>query len=85
MYGSLGLTVMPIMQAAPGILANSRKGYWRIAGSPILQAALPTAKVRKEQFSIFLFLLQPGSVKFIGESYTYFALFCYEIQLITVG
>ncbi len=58
MYGSLGLTVMPIMQAAPGILANSRKGYWRIAGSPILQAALSTAKVRKEQFSIFLFLLQ---------------------------
>ena len=29
--------------------------------------------------------IYPGSVKFIGESYTYFALFCSEIQLITVG
>jgi len=53
MYGSLGLTVMPIMQAAPGILANSRKGYWRIAGSPILQAALSTAKLEKRSFQYF--------------------------------
>ncbi len=53
MYGSLGLTVMPIMQAAPGILANSRKGYWRIAGSPILQAALSITKLEKSGFQYF--------------------------------
>ena len=34
------LLKLGISNANAGILANSRKGYWRIAASPILQTAL---------------------------------------------
>ena len=37
-----------------GRLANSRKGYWRIASSPILNAALPSEKLSKAGFPMFL-------------------------------
>lgn len=36
-----------------GILANSRKGYWRIAGSPILNAALSNERLEKNGFQYF--------------------------------
>ena len=36
-----------------GILANSRKGCWRIASSPILQAALSNARLEKAGFQYF--------------------------------
>ena len=36
-----------------GILANSRKGYWRIAGSPILHAALSNKRLEKAGFQYF--------------------------------
>ena len=37
-----------------GILANSRKGYWRIASSPILDAALSGERLSKAGFTMFL-------------------------------
>jgi len=37
-----------------GILANSRKGYWRIASSPILDAALSCERLSKAGFTMFL-------------------------------
>ena len=37
-----------------GRLANSRKGYWRIASSPILNAALSSEKLSKAGFPMFL-------------------------------
>ena len=37
-----------------GRLANSRKGYWRIASSPILNAALSNEKLSKAGFPMFL-------------------------------
>ena len=36
-----------------GILANSRKGYWRIASSPILQTALSNERLEKAGFQFF--------------------------------
>ena len=36
-----------------GILANSRKGYWRIASSPILQTALSSQRLEKAGFQFF--------------------------------
>ncbi len=36
-----------------GILANSRKGYWRIANSPILKAALSNLRLEKDGFQYF--------------------------------
>lgn len=36
-----------------GILANSRKGYWRIASSPILQTALSNQRLEKAGFQFF--------------------------------
>lgn len=36
-----------------GILANSRKGYWRIASSPILQTALSNGRLEKAGFQFF--------------------------------
>ena len=36
-----------------GILANSRKGYWRIASSPILQTALSNKRLEKAGFQFF--------------------------------
>ena len=37
-----------------GILANSRKGYWRIASSPTLNAALSSDRLGKAGFPMFL-------------------------------
>ena len=37
-----------------GILANSRKGYWRIASSPILQTALSSQRLRRLDSSSFI-------------------------------
>lgn len=42
-----------ISKSNAGILANSRKGYWRIAGSPILQTALSNQKLEKDGFQFF--------------------------------
>ena len=36
-----------------GILANSRKGYWRIASSSILQTALSNQRLEKAEFQFF--------------------------------
>ena len=36
-----------------GILANSRKGYWRIAASPILKTALSNQRLEKAGFQFF--------------------------------
>ena len=36
-----------------GILANSRKGYWRIASSPILKTALSNGPLEKARFQFF--------------------------------
>ena len=36
-----------------GILANSRKEYWRIASSPILQTALSNERLEKAGFQFF--------------------------------
>lgn len=48
-----------------GILANSRKGYWRIASSPILQTALSNQRLEKAEFQFF---------------YTYYRKFCSGIN-----
>ena len=37
-----------------GILANSRKGYWRIASSPILQTALSNQRLERAVCSSFI-------------------------------
>lgn len=37
-----------------GILANSRKGYWRTASNPILKAVLSNEKLSKAGFLMFL-------------------------------
>lgn len=37
-----------------GILANSRKGCWRIASSPILHAAFSNKRLEKAGFQYFL-------------------------------
>ena len=37
-----------------GILANTRKGYWRISSSPILNSALSIQKLEKAGFQLFL-------------------------------
>ena len=42
-----------ISNANEGILANSRKGYWRIASSPILQTALSNKRLEKAGFQFF--------------------------------
>lgn len=36
-----------------GILANSRKGYWRIASSPTLKAALSNQRLERAGFQFF--------------------------------
>lgn len=40
-------------RANAGILANSRKGYWRIAASPILQTALSNRRLERAEFQFF--------------------------------
>jgi len=42
-----------ISHSNAGILANSRKGYWRIANSPILKVALSNQKLEKDGFQYF--------------------------------
>ena len=42
-----------ISNANAGILANSRKGYWRIASSPILQTVLSNQRLEKAGFQFF--------------------------------
>ena len=41
------LEKLGISHSNAGILANSRKGYWRIAGSPILNTALSNERLEK--------------------------------------
>ncbi|MCX7773929.1 MAG: reverse transcriptase domain-containing protein, partial [Clostridia bacterium] len=47
------LEKLGISKSNAGILANSRKGYWRIAGSPILQTALSNQRLEKGGFQFF--------------------------------
>lgn len=47
------LLSLKISNRNAGILANSRKGYWRIASSPILQAALSNQRLEKAGFQFF--------------------------------
>jgi hypothetical protein len=47
------LKKLGISHSNAGILANSRKGYWRIAGSPILQTALSNQRLEKDGFQFF--------------------------------
>lgn len=47
------LEKLGISKSNAGILANSRKGYWRIAGSPILCAALTNKRLEKDGFQFF--------------------------------
>lgn len=47
------LEKLRISHSNAGILANSRKGYWRIAGSPILQTALSNQRLEKDGFQFF--------------------------------
>lgn len=47
------LLKLGISHSNAGILANSRKGYWRIAGSPILQTALSNQRLEKDGFQFF--------------------------------
>ena len=51
------LLKLGISNANAGILANSRKGYWRIAASPILQKALSNRRLERAEFHFFLSLL----------------------------
>ena len=47
------LLSLGISNSNAGILANSRKGYWRIAGSPILQEALSNTRLERADFQMF--------------------------------
>lgn len=47
------LEKLGISHSNAGILANSRKGYWRIAGSPTLQTALSNQRLEKNGFQFF--------------------------------
>ena len=47
------LLKLGISNANAGILANSRKGYWRIAASPILQTALSNQRLERAKFQFF--------------------------------
>ena len=46
-------TLEHIVPRNAGILANSRKGYWRIASSPILQTAFSNQRREKAEFQFF--------------------------------
>ena len=48
------LRKLGVSERNAGILANSRKGYWRIASSPILDAALSCERLSKAGFTMFL-------------------------------
>ena len=47
------LLKLGVSNSNAGILANSRKGYWRIAGSPIMNTALSNARLEKAGFRSF--------------------------------
>lgn len=47
------LEKLGVSHSNAGILANSRKGYWRIASSPILHAALSNKRLEKAGFQYF--------------------------------
>ena len=47
------LLKLGISNANAGILANSRKGYWRIAASLILQTALSKRRLERANFQFF--------------------------------
>ncbi len=47
------LEKLGISHSNAGIVANSRKGHWRIASSPILQAALSNQRLEKAGFQFF--------------------------------
>ena len=47
------LEKLGISHAKAGILANSRKGCWRIASSPILHTALSNQRLEKDGFQFF--------------------------------
>jgi len=47
------LLKLGISNADAGILFNSRKGYWRIAASPILNTALSNLRLEKAGFQFF--------------------------------
>ena len=47
------LEKLGISHSNAGILANSRKGCWRIAGSPILNTALSNERLEKDGFQYF--------------------------------
>lgn len=47
------LEKLGVSHAKAGILANSRKGYWRIAGSPILNTALSNERLERNGFQYF--------------------------------
>ena len=47
------LEKLGISHSNAGILANSRKGYWRIASSPILHVALSNKRLEKAGFQYF--------------------------------
>ena len=47
------LRKLGISESNAGILSNSRKGYWRIASSPILKTALSNQRLEKAGFQMF--------------------------------
>ena len=47
------LLKLGISNANAGILANSRKGYWRIAASPTLKTALSNRRLERAGFQFF--------------------------------
>ena len=47
------LLKLGITNSNAGILACSRKGYWRIAGSPIMATALSNQRLEKAGFQFF--------------------------------
>ena len=56
-HGVLEMEASPhkvgISNADAGILFNSRKGYWRIAASPILITAFSNLRLEKAGFQFF--------------------------------
>ena len=47
------LLKLGISNANAGILANSRKEYWRIAADPLLQTALSNRRLERAEFQFF--------------------------------
>jgi group II intron reverse transcriptase/maturase len=47
------LEKLGVSHSNAGILANSRKGYWRIANSPTLKTALSNQRLEKDGFQFF--------------------------------